>query len=342
MTGFDYSIDKAFITIQPGFSIKQFVVNNPSAYPVYINRSGALPNSAKADHTVQANSTFISPAIDTSIITIVSTVDASKVASVTVYDNFDKEPTNIPYRTYQFVSAFPNYPVTINSLSEFSNLPEIDVSSFDNILLLLSANAGVNQSETAFSFNMIPVVNNNVVGDFLAGFMPHTGGILSFSPPVVPAIYRPGIFYTVDPFAISTVDYIFNVVKTPETFSSVVTPAFTYKQYSSLAQTYTFYFGLDAGFFVYEALVQCVQSGIISSLTIDVYLSANAYTSQEFVQIASYNYAGTLPQAPDFGYLVTPKFSTVGHPAFLRIDITLLTWSVPLSDILVSASAISL
>lgn len=336
MTTFDYSLDSSPKTITPGFTIKQFTVENPSSYPIYVNISGLAPTVSVFDYIVQPNSTYISPEFTNSVICFVTSIVNDKIAKISLDSVGGKPSSNIPYKNYQFVGAFPGYPVTITDTNGFVNLPPFTVNDFDNILCLLS---GVPGNNASFALSMFYTIQNLGYTSFI-GYFPRMGGVINFSPPKIPAIFTPSLSMSNNPFLpVTNAVYEFNVIKTAESFDDVLVPEMLYQSFSVVGQTISLYFPVDAGFFVYEALVTASATSLVD-ISIDIWIGSNYVVGADNILIASYSFTGNAV-TPDYTYIVSPKYATVGHPTFVRIDMTLNSMS-PSQTIVVGATALSL
>jgi len=209
MLEFLYTVTVTPYTITPNFRIKQFIISNPTPFPIYIATSGFIPTRDRFDFMCQPNTNYVSTSIDAELLTIVSAgLELSKfVSSVRVFDTSDHNPAIVPQTTAQFVPT-SNYPVT---KSDLSSLPTILIDKFQNIFFTCGRNDNV-----ANASPYILTVNGNRIGIF-----GQNGGVIAYAPTAIPTTLNPNLIgisgvsvpapYTLNVFQTTDlIDYTFN------------------------------------------------------------------------------------------------------------------------------------
>jgi hypothetical protein len=306
MRKFDYSVDTSPKVIQPGWSIKQFVVDNSSPYPLYINASGSVPTSSSFEYIVQPNSTYVSVEINASILTLSTELVSQKIIKITVMDEVARVAANIPYADYQFVSSYPGYPYTITSPSQLMMLPPIFVDSFKNIYCNLIRTVGAPNSNSDLAL----VMSGNFVGFFNPG-----GGVITFTPPLANRFYNPQLIQYAD--VISGGEFILDFVSGAENINESI-PKSSVARNISLLSTESFYSGVYAGFFLYEVYVYGTPGETVS-FTITISTSDNIGGFVSAAVIAQFTSSLIIP-AGGAAYLLNTQYASVGHDCAVQID----------------------
>lgn len=174
MSDISRQIDKQNISIKSDFRIKQFKLSNNTQYPIYINISGQVPSVSKYDYLIQPKNDFVSPAIDTTILTIYTTiVSTNVVATIYCYSEVVTSPSNTASISIQNLGSLPNYPVLLNA-SSTGSLPFIYITTLKNIYFLIRNNG-------------VPVLFQLNFG--IVGHVQGSGGIVTIEPNVLESKY---------------------------------------------------------------------------------------------------------------------------------------------------------
>jgi len=215
MTTFDYPITSSPYKINStGYTIRQFSVRNPTAYPIYINISSFTPTKDKFDYLIQPNtSVFVSSAIETKEMVIVpaTVVVKDTVLVVTVSDTADQQPTGMPQFTPQFTTSVLGYPFIIpTGATGINNLPSFTVDKFLPVFFTLDIpTVGLNRTPFLLRDFSTPI-----------GVFPQNGGVVSYLPNLIPKTLLPSIEVTIATAFPVTI----NAIQSPQPFDDTYLP----------------------------------------------------------------------------------------------------------------------
>jgi len=288
-----YTITQLTNTLNPGFTIKQIKIENPTPFYLYVNISTIIPTGISSDYTVQPNSTLITPEVNnTNMCVVAAGVNVSKgVAKVTVYDSAQQQAGTIPYQTSQFVGNFPNYPYTIpasNTTSDIA-LPDINIDKFQTIFIQMAGDADYGIFGAYHPIFIGIVIPNSLTPTsfFLAGGFSPLGGVVSFVPSSVPATLSPRVD---NRNGVNSYNRIFNVIQTGDIIDTNYNPPDINIGLANGA-TGSIYGYFNSPGFVFSMTVQNNKAGAFNAvfdLEVGIGLS---YGSQIYspLYVASYN-----------------------------------------------------
>lgn len=311
-----YILTASQLNIREAFDIKQIVVRNNSAYPVYVNDSSAVPNRNRFDYIAQPNSTFISPALNTKFITVATNALNLPIndIEIIVSDTVDLEAANIPQTTQQFVSLLAGYPVVISQLANQA-LPTITIDKFQNLFFSvypkINGSGAIEPSLLSVAYNGYSLANNYFGG------ADKTGGVISFIPQVVPNVITPAIDF---PVAQAANFYEVNVFTTNELIDATVLPIITGGFFSNSDPNPTSQ--VVYSYIIPPAVIISVSvleaSGLLPvTVNLDVKIEVS---TGFFKELYSANYTNTF--TPNRTYALRPKLFLTNEISFAKITMT--------------------
>jgi len=117
----EFYIDKQITTITVPFDIKQFTVKSVNQYAIYVNTVGGLPSATRYEFSIQANSDFASPMINTRTLYVyTSATNFANVSKITVYEDKQSEAINNSYLTLSQNLNNISYPATVTTSLVFT------------------------------------------------------------------------------------------------------------------------------------------------------------------------------------------------------------------------------
>lgn len=300
--------------INVGFGIKQFKVENPSAFQVYVNASSSIPTRENAQFTVQPNSIFTSPPINSNVLTIyASGLDVTRgVPKITFTDSEGSlgQTSNTPISTTQFVGSLPNYPYTIISPTGQHQLPDITVDKFQNIFIQLSVDEDSSQGCTLLGGLSL------VSGAFPLGGYLQRGGVIPYTPPSIPHTFTP--FIEVFNTGVPHSNFVFNAIQTSDIFEETYNPP-VFDWGIAVSGTFTMhYFTHAPGFML--SLDEISNSAGVIDFTIDIAVQPFLKTGN-FTPIFSYRFINTNLALTVYN-VITSKLLLYAGLAFVRVKFT--------------------
>lgn len=310
-----YRLTTTQLNIRETFDIRQIVVKNPTAFPVYINISSAIPTRDRFDYLVQSHSTFVSPMMQTKFITVsvVNTNLPVTDVEIIVSDTIQLEAANIPQVTAQFVSSFPGYPFTLNGITGGTiSLPSINLDKFQTIFFTMK--------EWGDSSWPIAFIDDSTNGIPFGGFN-QNGGVVSYTPKQIPTTLFPRLFFqSSDGFTRTVNNSNINVF----TSSDYIEQQFNPPPSGALLNIDTPYpWGLihyihQPGYILSVLATDTTQFGsVVLNLTMQAIIrEANQ------IDVELFNRTFTNTVTPPYKYLINPRLRMVGSNAALKINLT--------------------
>ncbi len=317
MTQQQFTIDSLEKIINIPFAVKQLKIENNTPFYLYLNLSTNKPSSSNSDYTIQPNTVIITPQVATNAIYIVAGgLNLSKgAAKITAYDSAFQQAATLPTQTTQFIGNFPNYPYLLPAGSTFGtkSLPSIQVDKFQTVYFLVSpalSNLGIDSP-------LAIAVQNSLQDNALLGSIGGGGGVLPYSPTLIPNLLLPSVYVQHDLPTLGA-RYI-NVVQTSDPIDIGyynISQAFSVNGLSSV--TYTFPANPP---YVMISLEVSFASPFISpiNVTVDIGFKALSKTSSEAIPLYSNTFVGAITTQQ---FLIKPKVLFIDEVGSINLTVT--------------------
>lgn len=317
MTQQQFTIDSLEKIINIPFACKQLKIENNSPFYLYINLSTNKPTNSSSDYTIQPNAVIVTPAVMTNAIYVVAGgLNLSKgIAKVTAYDSATQQAATLPTQTSQFIGNFPNYPYTLpaGSSSGQHGLPSVQIDKFQTVYFVVSPSRSV----VGIDAPLAVTVQNSVQDNALLGSIGSGGGVLPYSPTVIPNLLLPSI-YNQDDFPTLT-DRLINIIQTSDPIDTGyynISQSFSVTGLSSI----TYSFPANPPYVLISFEIPFATPFITPiNITIDISFKALSKTSTEAIPLYNSAFVGAVVAQQ---FLIRPKVLLIPEVGALNVKVT--------------------